>query len=200
MTSRKPDFKRGYMLANEILATTGCVSTFPYSMKLLAKEQADVQICSYNKATTKFNVPICAFGSDSAHLEEFNGAHIIFFNEKEKKYRIRFSLGHELAHLLFGHEMNLTREDPLYGVQEVEAGCFAAQLIMPEQLLRECQRRGYKLTIDYVMKSFGVSEDAAEKRIRTILTSSMEWKSASERKYDDIILEKYDEFLNKVAP
>lgn len=173
MTYRNPDFKRLYVMANEILISTRKIEEFPYSIKSLSTEQADVQVCSYRKAKEKYKIPIEDFGSKSAHLEEYCGAHIIFFNEKEEKYRVRFSIGHELGHMMLGHKMNLTEDDPLYGIQETEANCFSAQLLMPEQLLRECSRRGYTISIDYIMKSFGVSEEAAKKEKRHLLVQIM---------------------------
>ena len=200
MISKKPDFERVNSIANEILATTKCIETFPYSMIALAKEQTDVQICSYRKAREKYHLPISAFGSDSAHLEEYNGAHIIFFNECEKSYRIRFSIGHELGHIILGHKMNLSEKDSLYGVQEVETNCFTAQLVMPEQILRACNRRGYRVSVDYIKRSFLVSEEAAERRRTTLRHTIIEWKSQSERMYDDIILKRYEKFLDEIAP
>ncbi|SCY14226.1 protein of unknown function [Butyrivibrio sp. INlla14] len=200
MTSRKPDFKRVYMLANEILVVTRTIDTFPYSVKQLAMEQADVQVCSFKKAQEKYKIPIKDFGSESAHLEEYMGAHIIFFNEQEEKYRVRFSIGHELGHMLLEHDMNLKKENPLYGVQEVEANCFSAQLLMPEQLLRECNNRGYKTDVDYIIKSFGVSEDAAQRRKNTLAKNNYEWRNRSEKMFDDIIIERNLAFLDKIAP
>uniref|UniRef100_UPI0025FF418A ImmA/IrrE family metallo-endopeptidase n=1 Tax=Anaerovibrio sp. TaxID=1872532 RepID=UPI0025FF418A len=173
---------------------------FPYSIKKVAEEMADVKVCSFRKAIEKYHIPIKDFGSNSAHLEELRGAHIIFFNEKEAKYRVRFDIGHELGHMLFGHKMNLKESDPLYGVQEVEANCFAAQLLMPEQLLRECSSRGHTISTNYIEKSFVVSDEAAGKRRSTLAKTNYEWKSRAEKEYDDIIIMRYANFLDKIAP
>lgn len=116
------------------------------------------------------------------------GAHIIFYNQDEAPYRVRFSILHEFGHYFLGHELNLDRNDKLYGVQEVEANCFAAQVLMPEQLLRECSKRGKKLSEDFIMKSFGVSWEAARKRRNTLARTVYEWRSREESRYDDIVL------------
>lgn len=200
MTSRPPDFRRVYMLANEILVSTRIINVFPFNIKSLVKEQSDAQLCSYRKAEEKYHVPIRDFGSDSAHLEEYCGANIIFYNNKEQKTRIRFSIGHELGHMLLGHKMNLKKSDPLYGVQEVEANCFSAQLLMPEQIIRECSRRGYMISVEYIMDSFGVSKMAAEKRRETLSKTNHEWKSRSEKMYDDIIIERNIKTIDTIAP
>ena len=184
MTFRKPDFERVNSVANQILATTRCIDTFPYSMIALAKEQTDVQICSYRKAREKYHLPISAFGSSSAHLEEYNGAYIIFFNEHEALYRIRFSIGHEVGHIILGHKMNLSKMEPPYGVQEVETNCFTAQLVMPEQILRACNTRGYSLSANYIKKSFIVSEEAAERRRITLRNTVTEWRGHKEKMYE----------------
>ena len=68
------------------------------------------------------------------------------------------------AHFILGHKMNLNQSDPLYDIQELEANCFAAQLLMPEQILRECSKRHKAITVDFIINSFDVSEDAAKKR------------------------------------
>lgn len=62
---------------------------------------------------------------------------------------------------------------------------------MPEQILRECRGRGKVLSTDYIVDSFGVSREAAEKRQKTMATTIYEWKSRAEKEYDDIILFKY---------
>ena len=96
--------------------------------------------------------------------------------------------------------MNLKKTDPLYHTQEMEANCFAAQLLMPEQLLRESTKRHKNLTLDFIKKSFNVSDDAAEKRRKTLANTVYEWKSREEQEFDDIILMKFAQKLNEMAP
>ena len=140
------------------------------------------------------------FGSESAILQEMNGLYIIFYNHSEPDTRVRFSILHEYAHYILNHKMNLKEEDPLYHIQELEANCFAAQLLMPEQLLRECSKRGKTISIDFIMNSFSVSEKAAKKRQHTLANTYYEWRSRAEKEYDDIILMKYADKLNSIAP
>ena len=126
--------------------------------------------------------------------------HIIFYNDREVVYRVRFSILHEYAHYILDHKRNLSPNDPLYQKQEVEANCFAAQLLMPEQLIRACSSRGKKITERFIIETFYVSPEAAYKRMKTLATSISEWRSRQEREYDDIILERHTGFLNSVAP
>ena len=198
--TREPDFKRLYRYANEILVLSSVIDGFPFKAKDLVKEQADIAFCTFEKARSKYHQDIRQFGSDSAVLMEMQGAHIIFYNQAEAPYRIRFSIMHEFGHFILDHKLNLNKEDSLYGVQEVEANCFAAQILMPEQLLRVCSQRGKTITDGFIMQSFGVSPEAAEKRRHTLAKTVYEWRSREESQYDDIIVEKYKTVLNSIAP
>ena len=194
------DFVMIYRKANEILATTSVIEVFPYKISQLIKEQSDIRLCKYSKALSKYGIPMEHFGSESAVLMECEGAYIIFYNDEEKEYRVRFSIGHEFGHYVFKHKMNLRDENPLYQKQEIEANCFAAQLLMPEQIIREAVHRGKTSNIDYLMKSFDVSKDAAEKRRDSLAKYEYEWRKREEKEFDDIILMRYAKFIDKIAP
>lgn len=197
---REPDFKRVYQCANEMLVCSSIINEFPFKVKKLVMEQADISFCTYEKVQNKYHLDIRQFGSDSAVLMEMLGAHIIFYNQNEVIYRVRFSIMHEFGHYILKHKLNLTREDGLYDVQEVEANCFAAQILMPEQILRECIKRGKTASVDFISESFGVSLEAAEKRKKTLAKTVVEWRSREESMYDDIILSKYRTLLGAIAP
>lgn len=199
-TLRDPDFKRVYQCANEVLISSSAIDGFPFKAKALVQEQSDIALCTFEKAKNKYHQDIRQFGSDSAALLEMQGANIIFYNQSEVIYRIRFSIVHELGHYLLGHKMNLERDDPLYGVQEVEANCFAAQILMPEQLLRVSLNRGNALSEDFIMRSFEVSREAAQRRLSTIAKSVSGWQFREKSIYDDYILDKFSAFLNRIAP
>lgn len=193
------NFKKIYSIANEFLATSNSIISFPFNVKKFIKEQSDIQIRTFDKAH-KYNVDISAFGSESAIIIEQAGANIIFYNQDEPLYRKIFSILHEFGHYIFGHGMNLNDEDELYRIKELEANCFAAQMLMPEQLLRECTKRGRKLTSAFIQQAFNVSNEAAERRIRTLAKTNSEWRSREEKSYDDIILLKYALKLDAIAP
>lgn len=197
---RDPDFKKVYRCANELLVASSVIDGFPFKAKALVKEQADIALCTFEKARSKYHQDIRQFGSDSAVLIEMQGAHIIFYNRDEAPCRVRFSIMHEFGHYLLGHELNLDRDDDLYGVQEVEANCFAAQILMPEQLLRACSKRGKTLSEDFIIQAFEVSRQAAQKRRNTLAKTDYEWRSREESEYDDIILAKYEDLINRIAP
>ena len=194
------NYSKIYCKANELLVSSGAIKSFPFKVSSLIKEQSDIRLCKYSKAFEKYGVPIKNFGSESAVIMEFCGAVIIFYNQNEIDYRIRFGVMHEFGHYVLGHKFILKGTDPLYHKQELEANCFAAQMLMPEQLLRECKNRGKNISIEYIAQSFNVSAEAATKRKRTLANTIYEWKSRAEREYDDIIIFKYASLINKIAP
>ena len=195
---QKPDFKKAYILANEMLVAAHCISSFPFDAKEFVKEQTDLKFCSYKKALEKYGLDCRHLGSDSAELAKKGGRNIVFYNQDECDIRDPFNRLHETGHFLMGHKTNIDKDNPLYGIQEVETNFFAAQMLMPLQMLKEIQKRGYKVNEYYLMKNFGASAPAASHRIKTL--NSRFYLTADEKIFDDIIVEKYRKFIDKVAP
>ena len=77
---------------------------------------------------------------------------------------------------------------------------FGTHYSWQQQKLRECEHRGKNISVDYIIQSFNVSEEAASKRKRTLANTTYEWKSRAEREDDDIIVLKYASMINKIAP
>lgn len=194
----KPNFSEAYSKANEVLVRSKIISSFPYSPFLLVKELSPYVCRSYAKAR-EYGVDMTNFGSESAIIMKIRNRIIIFYDETKPASHIRFSILHEFGHPELGH--SFCRVDELtYGRYEIETNFFAAQLLMPEQLLRELQKRGVVITVPFLVDTFGVSKEAAEKRIRTIDATNNEWRSKAEREFDDIILHKYAAFLDSIRP
>lgn len=201
LTPQKPDFASAYSKANEILVKSSVIDTFPYSPKALVKEQTSTPCRSYKKAREKYGVEMTAFGSESALLIEYQGRNIIFYDDTKPDTHIRFSILHELGHDVNGHDLSIKATDTeKYHRYEVETNYFAAQLLMPEQIIRELQHRGVCITRQFLQKQFCVSGQAADKRIETLAKTNAEWRSRAEKEFDDIILLKYADFLNKISP
>ncbi|MCM1288031.1 MAG: ImmA/IrrE family metallo-endopeptidase [Clostridium sp.] len=194
----KPNFKKAYILANEILVKSRIINAFPFSVTKLIKEISDVQCCSFKRAQ-KYNVDIEAFGSKSAILTEYLGRQIIFYNQLDIDERVRFSMLHEVGHYLLDHDMDTDNKE-LYERQEIETNFFAAQLLMPEQTLLELQSRGKTIDADFLITSFKVSKEAAEKRIGTLYKINPDFRSKDEKEFDDLILLKYKGFLDSIVP
>jgi len=89
-------------------------------------------------------------------------------NERQPVTRQRFSIAHEIGHFLSGHiafdddqihvEQSPGWYEP-YNRQEREANEFAAELLMPEQFLRDDVARGV-LDVPRLARRYQVSEQA----------------------------------------
>ena len=190
----KPDFATSYTNANRILVQSKVIDRFPFPVKQLIQEQSDIHLCTFGKAI-RAGVDIYAFGSTSADLIQYGGKTILFYNDSLSVEHNRYSLLHEFGHAFNGHPLDCS-DEAMYECFEIETNWFAAQLLMPEQLLRELKKNGYPLTVPFLRKAFGVSREAAAKRIDNLSRTNHEWRSAEEKEFDDIILQRHQAFLD----
>lgn len=80
---------------------------------------------------------------EAGENENDNESRVIRVNKSEIEYRQRFTIAHELGHIILGHE-GISFRDASYEryeglierMNEVTANSFAAELLMPETLLR----------------------------------------------------------------
>ena len=91
---------------------------------------------------------VSRFGKDGSTSSR-NGRYIIVYNEMiSPSERIRFTLAHELGHIILGHlkelglevMQRLWVEKSLYDVMEDEANCFARNLLCPPQATADLLR------------------------------------------------------------
>ncbi len=197
-TDSKPNFSKAYTKANEILISSRVINQFPFSAISLIKEQSNIPCRKFSKAK-EYGVDIEAFGSTSAvAIKDENNRTIIFYNQEHVPGRVKFSTIHEYGHPELNHDFSI-KDDVIYNRYEVETNYFSAQLLMPEQILREFQRRGQYINEDFLMKHFGVTRQAAEKRVENLFKTT--WKRTDEEiEYDDIILKKYMPWINSIVP
>lgn len=189
MGFRKVEYKKASEFASELLITTNVISSFPFDIRKFVKENFDITLCSFKKAKLK-GVKVENFGSKSAVWHEIDGMNVIFYNQDEMIERVRFSIAHELGHYVMNHITNLDKDDDLYQIQEHEANTFAAQLLMPYQLLDVCVYNGIDVTADFIRKLYGTSNEASLCRKMTMeKISGFNWRINGE--YDDIINYRY---------
>lgn len=194
----KPNFTHVYEIANEILLISNTISNFPFSVTKMIMEMTDIQCRSFKRAIS-YGINIKALGSKSAVIVDYNGRCIIFYNECEPEERVRFSLLHELGHYILEHNLD-TKDLKLYGKQEIEANCFAAQILMPEQILLELQRRGKRIDSLFLMNKFCVSREAAAKRIDTMHKINLDFRSKNKQDFYEWLTIKHSAFLDSVLP
>ena len=195
----KPDFELAYIKANSVLVTTEAITEIPFSAKKLVEARSDIRCKSYKQAK-KYGVDISVFGSESAVLITYHGKKIIFYDDSKPLSHINFSKIHEFGHDDLGHVMSKNISEELYKRQEIETNFYTAQILMPEQLLRYLQHQGISITVPFLVDNFGVSRQAAEKRISTLAKTNEEWRSRSEKEFDDIILYKYLPLIQRLCP
>ena len=194
----RPNFNEAYIKANEMLIKSSVIQSFPFLPKSLVKEQSSIVCRSYKKAK-KYGVDITDFGSESATIFRLGDKSIIFYDETKPEPHIAFSILHEFGHDRLGHDFT-KKDEESYHRYEVETNFFVAQLLMPEQIIRELQRRGKRINRNFLQTIFGVSAQAADKRIETLAKTNSEWRSRDEKEFDDIILLRYADFLDKICP
>ncbi|MBD9653595.1 ImmA/IrrE family metallo-endopeptidase [Pseudomonas sp. PDM12] len=93
------------------------------------------------------------------------------YNKDEIIYRNRFTLAHELGHVLLGHvnEHNTQHRDTTFGNYnpiERSANSFAAALVMPEQRVRELFSGA--TSVQQLAEAFGVSNAAMSFRLKNL--------------------------------
>lgn len=95
------------------------------------------------------------------------------FNASESKERQRFTIAHEVGHYALGHmagktlfrDTTETFTGRVYDVVEVEANKFAAELLMPESLVKSAIEQDGIQTINQLANRFGVSASAMRWRL-----------------------------------
>lgn len=100
---------------------------------------------------------------DGCAVTGLRGRTLLLYNDQSPPARQRFTLAHELGHLLLGHGVRSMRE-------EDEADFFAAALLMPDALLTALCRRGLRLTEHFLTREFGVSRAAARRKRAALLS------------------------------
>ena len=193
----RPRFKEVTDEVDMILLTAN-IDSFPFSMKKVIKENIGIAYRNYNKAAS-YGVDIKVFGSQDAICMKYEGKYIIFYNNSSSivNGRKRFSLGHEFGHISMNHDLN---DKDMYDLFEVEANFFAAQLLMPEQIINELRKRGKQITQDNLQSWFGVSKEAAKKRLETLNKIDYSKLNDDEKAMNNYIVSKFKSFIDKIAP
>ena len=95
-------------------------------------------------------------------FDKQSGYYIVLYNSEITHFEHRnWTLGHEIGHIYLEH----TKDDDL---EEIEAHFFASQLFMPEYSLYMMSQEYGRVTAEDIVEIFGVSDEAARKRIHTM--------------------------------
>lgn len=152
--NRSPNYKKATNLANKIFINYKNIS-FPLNMFQIIRLFPNIRIEKYSemaaKSNTKFYDFIEILPSNLGFTFKYGDRSIICYNDKKHETTNRFTLAHELGHILLNHSSSSDFE-------EKEANCFARNLLCPVTFAKELNIE----TIADYMNFFGVSEPMAE--------------------------------------
>ena len=157
-TKQQADFNKAKDLASDLLKKY-CIDQPP----VVAKELAEM--FRLNVVPVNFQQINPEYSGISGFIDSQTNR--LFVNSNESAVRRNFTIAHELGHYLFGHTSsseyaNLLfrrpleeQEDPII---EQEANCFAANLLVPEQFLKDIIKKYPFANNQQLGNIFGVSD------------------------------------------
>ena len=143
-------FQGGIVLPWNVLLSCG-ICTLPVRVSVICRKMG-VSLCSYAQGYTliqQFRLGPQTHDSDG-FLFRIGDTPVIFYNQSKPVPRQRFTIAHELGHLVLNHQGPLINREPSPKDNPVEqaANRFAADLLAPA-----CVLRGLK-----VRSAFGVAQ------------------------------------------
>ena len=190
------------MKPNYNLATTTAYQTLiynniplpinPYKIKL---QNIKIKILSMQDFSRRFNVSLEELTQNESFNEGYNILQIkngikkatILYNEDIlSSERKRFTIAHELGHIVLGHNEYSEKN-------EKEADTFASQLLLPHCILEQLVKYGKPVTEIYLKEKFGLSNEAAH---ISKLQVGKKINSNAVNELEDIILTMYKDFIN----
>jgi Zn-dependent peptidase ImmA (M78 family) len=161
-----PDYEKAKNQAAELLKKYGVEEPFVPVFDIVEKE--GLRIETFKPTEELKNI--------SGFLDPENK--IIYLNDNDPINRKTFTVAHELAHFILGHDKKQTEvllrypdlQNKIKSPLEQEANCFAANLLVPAEMLLGFMNK-YKLNreeedIDILSKAFGVSREVIRNQLR----------------------------------
>lgn len=164
-SSKIIDFKSSGETAVSVLLSSS-QETFPVKIKKILRDQG-ISLMDYSQLGKDFNVTISETSRDGGVLwKKDTNEYVIIFNRENHKPRMIWTIAHELGHILLKHHENIN--NITYDNMEIEANHFAAELLAPSSIIKVLANYGNTIDVDYLQSTFGLSKQAAEKRIVTL--------------------------------
>lgn len=189
----KPNYNIATTKAYEILIYNNLVLPIdPFKIKI---ENVRLKIISMQEYSKIYNVTLDELTQDGILKDGYNATEkrngitvaLILYNEDiESNERKRFTIAHEIGHVVLGHIEHCEKN-------EREADAFAAQLLLPHCILEELVRAGKKINESYLKQKFGLSNEAAHISMKQVGNKIL--KNAK-NEYEDIILNLYKNFID----
>lgn len=169
------------------------IREFPIPVKKIKCK--GVKICSYQKyaeitGATLEQITLRHELDDAFLLRGLRpGITLILYNKGKYPPRMKHTLWHEIGHIKCEHKKHSEKE-------EIEAHFFAAQITAPNVLIKALYKRGYSISTQFLMECFGISKEAAEKKMEYLRKYTFNHSN----EYDDSLLEQFSQYLSKKYP
>lgn len=150
-----------FMLKNRI-------AVLPVDVVTIAKNNNWI-IIPYSKLTE----PILSLYEEILHTDwgftiYYHGRYMIFYNDAIKLGSQRFTIAHEIGHIVLEHFISSDAE-----LREIESNYFAANILMPIGILRNCKVE----TGDEISTLCGVGYMSAMYRLQKMQDSTIEYEN-----------------------
>lgn len=169
----QPRWNRSYSKAREFIKTEG-INWLPVDVFEIYKSENWLITTAENgfKIFPEYNWDNFYIKEIDAVTYKKQGYYITIYNERFPNERIRWTLAHEIGHIILGHltdfeETKIFRSgltDEKYGVLEQEAHAFASELLTPSVPLMACRMT----ECNNIQKICLISKEAALKRSATL--------------------------------
>lgn len=117
------------------------------------------------------------------------GLTLILYNKEKYGPRMKHTLWHEIGHVKCDHKKHSEKE-------EIEAHFFAAQANAPNVLIKTIAKRGYKIDVRFLVECFGLSEEAAQKKMGYLNKYGFDHSN----EYDDIVQMQFANYIDAKYP
>lgn len=161
----KFEFNRAYIEATKMLVQSG-IGRFPFSIAKPLRDCSDITLHTFGWAE-RHGIPRPVFGSGIAELHESCGRFTIFYDDTADLPQTRFAIAREWGRYELMHDLSADATEKNREKYEAEANLFAAQLLIPGQVVAEIEARGHTVDEAFLQTAFGVSPEAAKTRLVT---------------------------------
>lgn len=207
MSSKIIKYHRAFNASQTLLDITG-IDEFPlnfddlFSKKkrapILVSSMKDYNAWVFSKHPSQWD-PVFVLDAKCFYYPD-RDTYMILYNEARPETRIRFSLAHELGHIVLGHLNNERTEisrggvdDPTYYALEGAANTFAGNLLAPPILIDDFLA-GAEFDVERISTRFNISPSAA-KDYRA--EDYRYWKTLNPSKHEKAILKRCHPGLHK---
>ena len=188
----KPRFNLCERLATDLLLDSP-IYDFPFDLRHLNVKQ-DIMYDTIQNYAAITQIDVSELQSENnrdGFLVIYGDTYLVLYNEFcASRERVYWTNAHETGHALLKHR---TDGD----IQEVEAHFLAASLIMPDAIIYALGERGIPITTDSLIRIFGVSTDAAAKKMNTL--ERLSWRPFQSIYRGEELLYKFWGFIERVS-